>query len=213
MTEGTICPVEVGADENEAERAPSPAAGAAGRWPTPTPLDTHQDGHRPPSAPNSAALRYSAPDSALSPRRTTPSPCDRRVFTRPRPAADIDSACFPHDRGASSARIGQSAGGRTGGHIMRKQAIVLPTALASAARGRAAELTVWWDKGFYAQEDEAIAEVIAVFERKTGKRAKLAQLSRGGACQQDRGGTRDWSATRHCLRPVDSRKHRAMGFR
>jgi hypothetical protein len=33
MTEGTICPVEAGADENESERAPSPAAGAAGSWP------------------------------------------------------------------------------------------------------------------------------------------------------------------------------------
>jgi multiple sugar transport system substrate-binding protein len=33
---------------------------------------------------------------------------------------------------------------------------------------------VWWDKGFYAQEDKAIKEVIAAFEQDSGKQVDLA---------------------------------------
>src|SRR5262245_29969749 len=40
---------------------------------------------------------------------------------------------------------------------------------------RAADLVVWWDKGFYPQEDEALAEIIAAFEQETGKQVELAQ--------------------------------------
>jgi multiple sugar transport system substrate-binding protein len=32
---------------------------------------------------------------------------------------------------------------------------------------------VWWEKGRYAQEDEAVREVIAAFEQKTGKQVEL----------------------------------------
>jgi hypothetical protein len=28
-----------------------------------------------------------------------------------------------------------------------------------------ADLVVWWEKGFYPQEDEAVAEIIAAFEQ------------------------------------------------
>jgi hypothetical protein len=35
---------------------------------------------------------------------------------------------------------------------------------------QAADLVVWWEKVFYAQEDEAVAEIIAGIERDTGKR-------------------------------------------
>ena len=34
---------------------------------------------------------------------------------------------------------------------------------------------VWWEKGFYPQEDEAVAEIIAAFEQKTGKQVELVQ--------------------------------------
>jgi multiple sugar transport system substrate-binding protein len=37
----------------------------------------------------------------------------------------------------------------------------------------AAELVVWWEKGYYAQEDEALREVIATFERASGKQVEL----------------------------------------
>jgi multiple sugar transport system substrate-binding protein len=66
--------------------------------------------------------------------------------------------------------------GSDGGHIMRRQAIVLATALAMAPLGaQAADLVVWWEKGFYAQEDEAVAEIVAAFEQETGKQVELVQ--------------------------------------
>jgi multiple sugar transport system substrate-binding protein len=37
----------------------------------------------------------------------------------------------------------------------------------------AADLVVWWEKGLYAQEDEAVAETIAAFEQETGKQVEL----------------------------------------
>jgi multiple sugar transport system substrate-binding protein len=38
---------------------------------------------------------------------------------------------------------------------------------------RGADLVVWWNKGFYPQEDEAVAEIIAAFEHKTGKQVEV----------------------------------------
>ena len=37
----------------------------------------------------------------------------------------------------------------------------------------AADLVVWWEKGYYAQENEAVAEIIAAFEQKTGQQVEL----------------------------------------
>jgi hypothetical protein len=34
---------------------------------------------------------------------------------------------------------------------------------------RDADFVVWWEKGFYPQEDEAVADIIAAFERGSGK--------------------------------------------
>jgi multiple sugar transport system substrate-binding protein len=57
---------------------------------------------------------------------------------------------------------------------MRARAVVLAAALVLAPLGvRAADLVVWWDKGFYPQEDEAVAEIIAAFEQKTGKQVEI----------------------------------------
>ena len=36
---------------------------------------------------------------------------------------------------------------------------------------------VWWEKGWYPQEDEAVRETIAAFEQKTGKQVELVQYS------------------------------------
>jgi multiple sugar transport system substrate-binding protein len=38
-----------------------------------------------------------------------------------------------------------------------------------------ADLVVWWEQGFYPQEDEALREIIAAFEQKTGKEVELVQ--------------------------------------
>jgi multiple sugar transport system substrate-binding protein len=61
---------------------------------------------------------------------------------------------------------------------MRAQAVVLAAALVLAPLGaRAADLVVWWEKGFYAQEDEAVREVVAAFEQGSGKQVELAFYS------------------------------------
>jgi len=57
---------------------------------------------------------------------------------------------------------------------MRRQIIVLAGALILAPLGaKAAELVVWWNEGRYAEEDEALREIIAAFEQKTGKQVEL----------------------------------------
>jgi multiple sugar transport system substrate-binding protein len=57
---------------------------------------------------------------------------------------------------------------------MRAPAVVLAVAIAMAPLGaRAADLVVWWNAGYIAQEDEAVRETIAAFEQNTGKRVEL----------------------------------------
>jgi multiple sugar transport system substrate-binding protein len=41
---------------------------------------------------------------------------------------------------------------------------------------KAAELVVWWEKGYYDQEDEAVAEIVAAFEQQTGNQVELVFL-------------------------------------
>jgi ABC-type glycerol-3-phosphate transport system substrate-binding protein len=61
-----------------------------------------------------------------------------------------------------------------GRHIMRRQVIVLAAALAMAPLGAsAADLVVWWEKGYYDQEDEAVRETIAAFEQGSGKQVEF----------------------------------------
>jgi multiple sugar transport system substrate-binding protein len=42
---------------------------------------------------------------------------------------------------------------------------------------RAADLVVWWEEGYNAAEDDAVREIIAAFEHKTGKQVELVQHS------------------------------------
>ena len=57
---------------------------------------------------------------------------------------------------------------------LRSHAVVLAAALVLAPLGaRAADLVVWWEKGFYPQEDEAVHEIVAAFEQETGKQVEL----------------------------------------
>jgi multiple sugar transport system substrate-binding protein len=59
---------------------------------------------------------------------------------------------------------------------MCTRAIVLAVALAIAPLGvNAADLVVWWEQGFYPQEDEAVEEIIAAFEQESGKQVELVQ--------------------------------------
>ena len=59
---------------------------------------------------------------------------------------------------------------------MRARAVVLAIALVLGLGATAADLVVWWQRGFYAQEDAAIREIIAAFEQKTGKQVELVFL-------------------------------------
>jgi ABC-type glycerol-3-phosphate transport system substrate-binding protein len=57
---------------------------------------------------------------------------------------------------------------------MRRNAVVLAAILLLIPLGaRAADLVVWWDKPLYAQEEQALHETVAAFERKAGKQVQL----------------------------------------
>jgi multiple sugar transport system substrate-binding protein len=49
------------------------------------------------------------------------------------------------------------------------------TIILSPVGGRAADLVVWWEEGFYPQVNEAVAETIAAFEQDSGKKVELVQ--------------------------------------
>jgi multiple sugar transport system substrate-binding protein len=57
---------------------------------------------------------------------------------------------------------------------MRKQVVVLASVLAMAPLGAgAADLVVWWDEGYYAEESEAVRDITAAFEQGSGKQVEL----------------------------------------
>jgi multiple sugar transport system substrate-binding protein len=59
---------------------------------------------------------------------------------------------------------------------MRARAVVLAVALVLAPLGaKAADLVVWWENDFHAQENEAVTEIINAFQQKTGKQVELVQ--------------------------------------
>jgi multiple sugar transport system substrate-binding protein len=58
--------------------------------------------------------------------------------------------------------------------MMRVEVLILAAALATAPLGAtAADLVVWWDEGYYPQEDEALKEIIAAFEQESGKHVEV----------------------------------------
>src|SRR4051794_34048403 len=67
------------------------------------------------------------------------------------------------------------AGGRSrsGSGTMRVRAVLLAAALMLAPlTARAADLVVWWEEGYYPGEDQAVRELVAAFEQKTGTRVE-----------------------------------------
>ena len=98
---------------------------------------------------------------------------------------------------------------------MRARAVVLAVALVLAPLGaRAADLVVWWEKGSIPQEDEALREIIAAFEQKTGKQVELVFYPQDELLEQTRGGARGRAAARLRLRRcADMSDYRAMGLR
>src|SRR5690242_11156274 len=65
---------------------------------------------------------------------------------------------------------------RSGSGTMRVRAVLLlAAALVMAPLGaQAADLVVWWIKGYSHEEDAALGEAAAAFERETGKRVEIA---------------------------------------
>jgi multiple sugar transport system substrate-binding protein len=52
--------------------------------------------------------------------------------------------------------------------------IILAAALVLAPlRANGADLVVWWDEGYSAEEDAAIRDILAAFEQETGKEVEL----------------------------------------
>ena len=61
--------------------------------------------------------------------------------------------------------------------MTRRATVLVASVLVLAPlRAPAADLVVWWQKGFYAQEDAAVREIIAAFEQGTGKQVELVFL-------------------------------------
>ncbi|MGH9173765.1 MAG: extracellular solute-binding protein, partial [Vicinamibacterales bacterium] len=57
---------------------------------------------------------------------------------------------------------------------MRGRAVGLTLAIILAPLGaKAADLVVWWEEGQYAEEDEAVREIVAAFEQDSGKQVEL----------------------------------------
>ena len=68
---------------------------------------------------------------------------------------------------------------------MRIRGLVLAATFAMAPLGaQAADLVVWWEKGYYPQEDEAVSEIVAAFEQETGKQVELVFHENGEAPEQ-----------------------------
>jgi multiple sugar transport system substrate-binding protein len=51
--------------------------------------------------------------------------------------------------------------------------IVAAAIIVAPLSARSADLVVWWNEGYTAQEDEAVREIVAAFEQKTGKQVDL----------------------------------------
>src|SRR5262245_57901526 len=53
-------------------------------------------------------------------------------------------------------------------------AVVLAALILAPPGAKAADRVVWWQKGTYAQEDEALRDIIAAFEQDSGKKVELS---------------------------------------
>ena len=65
------------------------------------------------------------------------------------------------------------------------RAVVVAAVLFLAPLGaRSADLVVWWEQGFYPQENEAVSEIVTAFEQETGKQVELVQYGQGEIMKQ-----------------------------
>ena len=90
---------------------------------------------------------------------------------RRRPTASAPSRRSTR-RSPGSSRSWRSSSDHVSGSIARSFSLSLLRSLAPLG-AQAADLVVWWEKGYYAEEDEAVREIIAAFEQETGKQVEL----------------------------------------
>jgi multiple sugar transport system substrate-binding protein len=57
--------------------------------------------------------------------------------------------------------------------MLQVLALVLAALMLPPVGAQAADLVVWWEKGFYPQEDGALRDVMAAFEQASGKKVEL----------------------------------------
>ena len=76
---------------------------------------------------------------------------------------------------------------------------------------KAADLVVWWEEGFYPQEDAAVKEVVAAFEQGSGKQVEPVFLSKEELPD------RSWRGWKRVSRPTSpsgsAPRHLGMGLR
>jgi multiple sugar transport system substrate-binding protein len=59
--------------------------------------------------------------------------------------------------------------------MQRLIAAAVASLLLAPSGARGADLVVWWEKGYYPREDEAVAELVAAFEQENGKEVELVR--------------------------------------
>src|SRR5688500_12936544 len=82
------------------------------------------------------------------------------------------------DRRVRSRRRGSAARAAVAGEWLdlaaHTRAVLLAATLVVAPLGaQGADLVVWWEKGQYDEEDQAVREIVAAFEQKTDKEVEL----------------------------------------
>jgi hypothetical protein len=78
---------------------------------------------------------------------------------------------------------------------------------------KGADLVVWWEKGFYPQENEAVAEVIAAFELGSGKEVEIVRHPQADFLDEILAALEGRATAGHRLLLVTSRLFPAMGSR
>ena len=77
---------------------------------------------------------------------------------------------------------------------------------------QAADLVVWWEEGYYPEEDEAVREIVAAFEQESGKQVELVFYPAGGAPRQAQRGAGGRPAARLRVRHTHCQLHPEWAF-
>jgi hypothetical protein len=83
-----------------------------------------------------------------------------------------------------------------------------------SAQALAADLTIWWNKSYYPEEDKQFDKIVTDFEKEKEYRYRILVLHERGRAAEGAGGADRRRAAGPLLRlPVRSAAHRALGLR